>query len=261
MAADLVLTRLSRANPIIDPAPVEGARALRRSIVSSPGDPRLLTPRTARPRGRRKTVVFLAAAATLTAGVGLAATVLTPDRIFADNPAQDGGVGPGQERHAIPGTARQVTTSEVPGVGTVEIWTSDGSQGSVCLAARGPEGWVESGSPAGCWPRRTDPSERANSVDTGFDYREVDFTTEASGAGYRVWFGIVDSEEAVRVVDRISGGDARVVKGRYWAFTRRDPDGQAADISMVAYDGSGAIVADEAAAMRAQDRATSTPTP
>lgn len=262
MAADL-MARIQRADPAPTPCPVSGADAIRTRILAMPSDPRVgATPARHAHRSRRRTLVLLGAAATLTAGFAVAATMLGPEGIFADNPAQVGGVGPDQLREAIPGTARQVATSDVPGLGTIQIWAADGTRGAVCLAARGPDGaWVQSGSPAGCWPRRTDPGESSVLIDTGFDYREADFFDQVGGraSGYRVWFGIVEpggSARAVRIVDRISGVEARVVAGRFWAFTVPDSDGRAASIDPVAYDASGAAVADEAGVVRGATRST-----
>jgi hypothetical protein len=251
-----IVERLRRENPATSATDLD-VDALLARIVAVPVE---RTPRAApRRRSLRATIAFAAiATVALGAGAAIADGIVDPQSLFDDNPAQAGqSLGP-LSRSAVPGSARAVTSAAVPGIGTVTIWTARGTDDGLCLAAQLPDGsWAATdgsqadGTVPGCTARRTDLPDVL--IDTGFEDREADFFREVDGrpTGYRLWYGAIEDDlpaTAVRVTDRISGASATVVDGRFWAFVVRDPDGQAATVSMVAYDAAGTVVADERAA-------------
>jgi hypothetical protein len=252
-----IIERLRRENP----TPARSALdpdALFAAIVAHPADREALAPARRR-RSPRAAVAFAALALlVLGAGAAIADGIVDPQSLFDDNPAQSGqALGP-LSRSVVPGTARAVTTATVPGVGTVAIWTAQGTKDGLCLAARLPDGsWAATdssqadGTVPGCVARRTDMSDVL--IDTGFEEREADFFHQVDGhaTGYRLWYGAIEDDlpaTAVQVTDRRSGVSSPVVEGRYFAFVLRDPTGDAATISLVAHDAAGNVVADERAA-------------
>ena len=271
MTAD-PLARLAAANPEPQPRPVSAPDALFASIVAE------ARRTTTAPRRRPRLVLALAVAlAVALTGVaaGTATRLLSPADLFRNDPnQQDPALPAALRRQAIPGTERRVESVTVPGLGAVEIWAATGTKGAVCLAVRLPDGhWAGEhgggtiadkvgGDMSGCWPRRADQSDML--LVTGFDRRElVYFPNRGDHPGWRLVYGVLEAQvppTAVRIVDRHSGVEGRVVDGRYWALLVRDPGGQPGDtaappppktVGLVAYDAAGRVVADEGAAIAA----------
>lgn len=255
------MLRLRRANPAAPDASTD--EALYRSIVSTPGDPRLASISPDRPRGHTRRYRIAIAAAALCVGAGAAwAATGGALQLFRSNPQADG-AGPSSlwSQEVIPESVALAATVPIPAHGPVEFWYGETREGGWCGAIRLPDGtWAgtkgsaAAGTAAGCYPTR----EQINGDDpvfviTGFDYYEIQVDArKRGGAFWRVYYGVLSLPEPVsRVADGLSGREAEVFEGK--AFVLAVPDaqperavplaGQALDL--VAYDAAGEPVARE----------------
>ncbi|MDX6512594.1 MAG: hypothetical protein QOE36_2098 [Gaiellaceae bacterium] len=262
MTNDLALERLRAANPARTGA--QENEALFEAIVSTPGDPRLLdAPRRA---VRRRWQLAAVAASALIIGVAAAWAAGTDVRqIFDSNPA--GGGSPGHpptglwHQVAIPSTIHRAGMLSIPHFGRLELWFAETKQHGWCSAIRLPDGnWAgtkgtSGGTAPGCYPSRTTVNEASGTpvfVISGIDYYEIEVDARHDGGSFwRVVYGVTElPEDPARVVDTVSGRDAEVLSGRFFALAIADehPDRPSPTPlwHLVAYDAGGNVIADAA---------------
>jgi hypothetical protein len=228
------------------------------AIVSRPVSRDSFAPR--RPVRRVvQAVALVAGALVFGVGVAWAAGVLSPLTVFRNN-AQNDGNPPGSvwDQSVLPGSVRQISTVQIPKVGSVAFWYANTKEGGWCGALRLPGGdWLGTGSGSldgggtvpGCYPTRAAINSASGTpilVLNGFDYQEDDVDARALGGSFwRIRFGHIGVSAAVKAVDRASGAEAPVHHGLF-ELAVSDPDPSArTPFHLVALDASGAVVADD----------------
>jgi hypothetical protein len=236
----------------------QSRRAHAAAIVAHPIPRRSLTAR--RPARRAlQAAALLAAALIFGVGVAWAAGVLSPLTVFQNN-AQNGGSEPGSlwDQSVLPGSVRQISSVQIPKVGSVAFWYGKTKQGGWCGALQLPGGdWLGTGSGSldgggtvpGCYPTRAAINSAAKTpilVINGFDYQEDDVDARGLGGSFwRIRFGYIGGSGAVKAVDRASGAEAPVHHGLFeLAVSDPDPGGRT-PFHLVALDARGTVVADD----------------
>ena len=227
-----------------DPAPVTNHpadQALWSSIVSAPGDPRLVEnqrPQRWRGLGTRRLLLGIVVFA-LVAGGGTAGVVSSglfrhdrPAQLFRENPvARDLPAGSALwHQTVLPRTVTRAETISIAGVGRLQLWVASSRQHGVCSAIRLPNGdWAglgvsrmdEGGSVPGCHPTRQQINRSGSPVYAidGFDYQET-LVRGHDGRSWRIEYGTINPPHgrARRVRDALSGITASVADGRWFAI-------------------------------------------
>jgi hypothetical protein len=242
-----VLALLRASDPAADAPPVADPAAIRARATQ--------VPRVSRPAARRlpskRLALVVAIGVLAVGGTALADRLLTASEVFSSPNA----VGQGDLSapvHPVAGSERIVQTLQVPGVGTVQLWTAAGDSASgACLGLRFPDGsWGafngrSGGNGPSCFTERDDPMFKTALVPNGIDSMETD--TDAPNF-QRIVYGVIDYDvpaTAVKLVDRVTGTSTPVVDGRFFAYVDPRADPQTDGRQLVAYDASGRIVTGE----------------
>lgn len=249
---DHALDLLRRHDPaaVLPAADAEAREGLRRRIVASrpqgaPGS---------RHRSRLVLALALGVALVVGAGAAWASGALSPTALFRANPSGEG-TRPGDlwRQQVIPATVRRVATVRIPHVGPVQYWYARTRTHGWCGALRLPGGdWLATdrnpldagGAVPGCYPTRAQVNgESPVYVLNGFDYEEDDVDARGHGGGFwRIEFGRVTIDGAVRVTDLRSGRTTRIGQGGTFALALPFPDGNAAPMRLVAQDAGGKVI-------------------
>ncbi len=237
---------------------------------------------TRAPLGRRR-VAALAAAGVLVVGSGLAAAtvldpastveVASPAQLFADNPTdwnQDN--PPNSNTPVVAATVKELSTINVPGVGTFQYWGAQTTTGQWCAAFRAPDGtWAGThndstsihpnyafgGDVPGCgvWPTMFPapnatrfPSAHAGGF--GFDFQGGGFyystdsispLPDAQDTSSWIIYGIIDNPgSTTKVVDATSGISTPILADGTFALVL--PPKIAWPVRLEAVDGSGNVI-------------------
>jgi len=173
-----------------------------------------------------RVAIAVVAAVVFTSGIAWAAGALSPLDLFQSNPEDDGSAPAGLwDQHVVSSSVTQVGSVDVPKAGSVAFWYGRSAEGGWCAALRLPSGdWLGTGKDKldgggtvpGCFPTR----EAVNGASTkpvyvidGFDNIEDDVDTRSNGGSFwRIYYGRITAEDAVRVTDLTSGRSTSVVR-------------------------------------------------
>jgi hypothetical protein len=176
----------------------------------------------------------------------------TPLRLFERNPDVIGATPAAEWRQTvIPSTVRTLGTFTVAGVGPLRYWVADTKQHGVCGALRTPDDqWVglqhkgmAGGSFPGCYPTRAQVGAGALIID-GFDFIESSVNGR-QGQRWIIIYGAVSAPQTLaRVRDTVSGTNASLVSGHYFAIALH-PVGNdyGDDVHLEAFDAAGQQIA------------------
>jgi len=257
-----VMERLRAANPVAQVTPEMPELWL--SIVSSPGDPRLI-PATARAhrarrwrqraRGHRGALLACGVliAACSSAGVAKVTGIIDPFAWLAHDKAlalfrAAPGYDAGRQPAVVPASVRLVESVAVPGVGKVQYWTARTVKGWACAAFKLPDGaWAGTSTAAserygfggavpGChgpWITWEGPDFRYDSIWLGLNHRP-----------YGLVYGTVSATVgASEVRDLASRATAHIVGGGHFALLIPARHYRIAYVHLEVVDARGHVVA------------------
>jgi hypothetical protein len=212
--------------------------------------------------------VLVLAALLTTAAVAAAATLVVrsinpskvaeqnvgdaPLRLFERNPDVIGATPAAEwQQTVIPSTVRKLREFTVTGVGPLQYWVANTKQHGICGALRMADGkWVglehkgmAGGSFPGCYPTRAQVGAGALIID-GFDFTESSVNGRQGQRWITIYGAVSTSQTLARVRDTVSGTNASLVSGHYFAMALH-PVGNdyGDDIHLEAFDASGHRVA------------------
>lgn len=283
-----LIQRLRDANPAEDVAIPNASELFDAIVASAPAHRVRPQRRTRRAHVPWKAAALVASFVAVGATTVWAATTAT-DVLNLFNLNRAGRIAPGEEpiglwkQVAIPESVQRAGTIPIPSYGTLEFWTADTRQGGWCGAIRLPSGKLAGadvaekqaaqapdagdagGAAPGCYPSRAQANEAGDPVYvlTGFDNYETNIDVRDKGGSFwRVVYGVTELEEpAARIVDTISGRDAAVLDGRFFALAVQDAHPEQPPASplyhLVAYDAAGKVIADADRALASASGASS----
>jgi hypothetical protein len=189
----------------------------------------------------------------------------TPLQLFqadlpaASLPARAGAVQKSLWRQTvIPSSVSMIASQSVPGVGEVQYWVANTTQGGICTALRLPDGsWAGlkdfmqvGGALVGCRPTRAQVSGGALIL-SGFDYTDSEVLT-LSGQELVLNYGEINAPgNPSEVKDEYTGATTSVIDGKYFLLVthpvRTKSGGFDIDdyTHLIALNSSGKTVADE----------------